>query len=216
MPSTRCAWSPQSLSHARNFPECDSTPTSTNTADPHGVSPRCTQHRLALLASRMVDDRHRPTPGPPTRPTQRPQFADADLANERHTALPIAQSLGLVEQRRSPQVRVLGQPLTHIRFEPIERIHLPRSPLPSDALTTKVRAHRLSVSSQMAGNSRNRPSPFPQSVYSPRIPPVPTSAVGLPLLAAVPSSQQLGEDPTHRLVFGVTGCVPVLLSSRVG
>lgn len=32
-----------------------------------------------------------------------------------------------------------------------------------------------------------------------------TALVVLPLLAAVPSSQQLGEDPTRRLVFGVTG-----------
>ena len=69
----------------------------------------------------------------------------------------------------------------------------------------QVRAHGFSVSSQMPGNSPHRPTPLPQRVYSPRIPPVPTSAVGLPLLAAGSDTQQLGEDPTQRLVFVVTG-----------
>ena len=131
---------------------------------PRGV-PQMRPVPLAFLTRRMIDDRHRLAPGAPTRPTRRAQLPVTDLANERHIALPVPQSLGFDEQRRSPQVRILGQPLTNIRFEPVERIPLRRSPLPEGPLTRKVSSYCLSVSSQMAGNSRDRPSPFPQRVY---------------------------------------------------
>ena len=216
MPSTRCAWSWDELTHARNLPECDSTPTSTNTRHPHGVSLNSSQHRLAFLAGRMIDHRHRPTPGPRTRPTRRPQPPASDLADERHITLPIAELRCLLEQCRRPKMRILGQPLPNISLDHIERIPLRCCPPPRHPFSRQVSSYCFSVSSQMAGNSRDRPSPFPQRVYSPRIPPEPTSAVGLPLLAAGSDTQQLGEGPTRDRVFASRGCVPVLLSSRVG
>ena len=152
----------------------------------------------------MVDHNSRLSSRSPTRRTRRSQLPVANLANERHIALRVTEIGDLLEQCRRPDMWILGQPLAHIRLDHIERVRS-RSPLPRDLLTRKVSSHCFSVSSQMAGNSRYRPSPPLQRVYSPRIPPVPTSAVGLPLLAAGSRSQQLGEDPTQRLVFAVTG-----------
>ena len=59
---------------------------------------------------------------------------------------------------------ILGQPLAHIRLDHVERVRS-RSPLPRDLLTRKVSSYCFSVSSQMAGNSRYRPSPPLQRVY---------------------------------------------------
>ena len=172
------------------------------------MSRSSSQHRLAFLTGRMIDHRHRPASGSPTRSTRRPQLTVSDLAGERHITLPIPQGLGFVEQRRRPKMWILGQPLTHISLDHLERIRLRRPPLPRHPLTRKVSSYCSSVSSQMPGNSPHRPSPFPQRVYSPRTPPVPTSAVGPPSPRCQISHQQLGEDPTQRLVFAVTrwGC----------
>jgi len=129
------------------------------------VSRSSSQHRLAFLTGRMIDHRHRLASGSPTRSTRRPQLTVSDLAGERHIALPIPQGLGFVEQRRRPKVGILGQPLTHISLDHLERIRLRRPPLPRHPLTRKVSSYCSSVSSQMPGNSRDRPSPFPQRVY---------------------------------------------------
>ena len=132
----------------------------------------------------MIDDRRRLTSGSPTLRTRRPQLPASDLAGECHVALPIAQLLGFFEQYRCPKVRIIGQPLPNIRFELVERIRLRRSPLTRCPLPRQVSSYCLSVSSQMPGDSRDRPTLLRQTRVLPRILPVPTSAVGLPLLAA--------------------------------
>ena len=48
----------------------------------------------------------------------------ADLADERWVTLPVTQTHHFVEQSGSPKVGVVGQPLTNIRLEGIERIRV--------------------------------------------------------------------------------------------
>ena len=88
----------------------------------------------------------------------------ADLSHERWVALRIAQRRYLVEQRRCPNVRIISKPLTHIRLERLERIRLGRHPFARDPFTQQIHPDSLSVSSQMAGNGRDRPPPLFQSM----------------------------------------------------
>src|SRR5262249_9956810 len=107
---------------------------------------------LDLLARRVLDlDR-----GPPLDPgaglAARPEAAPADLADEGDVAARVAQRCDLVVERRAPQVRVLDQPLAHVRLEAGEvngdraAAH-PRYPLPA-----QVGADRLPVTPEVTGD----------------------------------------------------------------
>ena len=120
---------------------------------------------LAFLARRMVDHNGRLSSGSPTRRTRRPQLAASDLSGKGHVTLRVTELRCLLEQCRRPKVGILGQPLPNISLDHIERIRLGCCPLPGDPLTRKVRSYCLAVSSQMPGNSRDRPTPLPQRVY---------------------------------------------------
>src|ERR1700737_3663714 len=71
----------------------------------------------------------------------------------------------LVEQHRRPHVRIIGEPLTHVHLEPIERIDNRRrlatnTDLP---LAAQIRAHRLAAMTNMTSDRRQRP---PLSAHS--------------------------------------------------
>lgn len=110
----------------------------------------------------MIQHHPRTAPSPRTRRTRRTQPPVPDLAVERLIALPIPQSLGFLEQHRRPHMGIIRKPLPNISLEPVERIRPRQPPLPEDPLTRQVSPNRLAVSTHMAGNSRNRPTPPPQ------------------------------------------------------
>src|SRR5690606_34838859 len=57
---------------------------------------------------------------------------------------------------------IIGQPLDHIRLEPVERIQPGRLANPHFLLPSQIRPHCLTVAACVAGNGRDRPSPLLQ------------------------------------------------------
>ena len=201
MPSTRCGWSWLEVIQARNRPECESAPTSTCAFDCQGVSPSSNQHRLALLTRPMINNRGGPTPGTRTGATRRSKTPMAHLPHKRGIALRIAQSRHLVEQHRRPNMRIIGQPLTHIRLELIERIPLGWDSLTWDPFIQQISPDCFSVSTQMTRNSRYRPSPPSQSMNFHVFLQCQHKGQGSSPQLPTTHNQQLGESPTQQRVL---------------
>ena len=96
----------------------------------------------------------------------RSEFAVTQVVREPLIAAIEPQRDDLVEQHRRPHVRIIGEPLTHVHLEPIERIHDRRrlatnTDLP---LTAQIRAHRLAVMTNMTSDRRQRPTLHAQRV----------------------------------------------------
>src|SRR5665213_139214 len=102
---------------------------------------------------------------PTTRLTMRTQTADTDLTHERRIRPSVTEPDDLIEQRRRPQVRIVNEPGPDIRLERRQRIGRRRHPPSRHTFAIQIRADRLRVSFQMAGDRRDRPAPFPQCVH---------------------------------------------------
>ena len=164
---------------------------------------------LAFFARRMIDHRHRPAPGSPTRRTRRTQPPASDLAGERHVTLPIPQPLGFVEQCRCPKMGILGQPLPNISLDHIERIRLRRPPLPRGSAHQKGELVTVLRSLPRCRAIAHIDQPRFLNACTPHVFLLcQHQRWGSLSFAAGALTQQLGEDHTQRLVFAVTrrGC----------
>ena len=101
-----------------------------------------------------------PAPHPATRFAVRTQLALAELADERRIRPVVAERDDLVEQRRRPQMTVIGEPGPQIGLEPVQRIRRRRRPPPGLAFAVEVGADRLAVAVEVTGDGRDRPSPL--------------------------------------------------------
>src|SRR5690606_27886796 len=93
--------------------------------------------------------------------------AVADLTGERRIGPRIAERHDFVEQHRRPHVRILGQPLTDVGLEPVERILLAVGS-PTDAgpaFAGQMSSDRLAVPTGVTGDRGDRPSPLLQRCY---------------------------------------------------
>ena len=145
MATTRWAWSIESENQQRNLPEHDKAPTNTNVLAPHGVDGGPKPVPLNLLTRRMLDVHVRAALHPRTRLAMRPESTVTDLTGERliRPPIPVRQRLDFDEQHRRTQMRIIREPLTHIRLDPIERInHLAR---PDTDLAVGTRSPTSSV-----------------------------------------------------------------------
>ena len=137
--------------------------TTTTITQPHKPS---VQHMggTPLVGRRMIDHHRRLAPGARTRPTRRTKPPVAYLANECRVALFVTQAPHFVEQHRRPHMGIIHQTLPNIGLDHPERIRIGSHPQARHPFARQMRPHRSSVSPHMTGNSRNRPSPLPQSM----------------------------------------------------
>jgi hypothetical protein len=83
----------------------------------------------------------------------------ADLTGERRIRPLIAERDNFVEQHRRPHVRILGQPLTDVGLEPVERIRraVGSAAHTGFAFAVQMGSDRLAVPAGVAGDRRDRP-----------------------------------------------------------
>jgi len=119
---------------------------------------------LGLRPGRVLDHRNRPVLGRPARLTRRPQPAGSQLAGHRRVRAVIAEPEQLVEQRRRPQVRIIGEALSAVRRKGIERISPTTGPNPS-LPPGQVGTDGPAVFTQMPGDRGDRPTLAAQRVH---------------------------------------------------
>jgi hypothetical protein len=89
----------------------------------------------------------------------------ADLADEGRVALGVAESAHLLEQDGAPDVVVVAEPGPDVLLEVGQRIgNVGPGTNPGHPFAVQIRPDRLSVTAQMAGDGRDRPSPLSQSM----------------------------------------------------
>jgi hypothetical protein len=88
----------------------------------------------------------------------RPQPARPERARERRVRPRVAQLAHLVEQGRSPQMRVALQPQPAVVGERLEAVRLVAHPHSRGALPAQIGPDRLAVTPQMLGDRRDRPA----------------------------------------------------------
>src|SRR5450759_5917869 len=94
-----------------------------------------------------------------TTPAVRPESLRADAADEGRVAARIAEGGHLDEERREPEVRVVGVASPKVWREGFERIGC-RAPADAECtFACDIRADRLAVAPEVAGDGRNRPAP---------------------------------------------------------
>ena len=93
------------------------------------------------------------------RRTSRPQLVPADRRGERLIRPAEPKVDDLVEQRRRPQMRVIGQPLPAVVEEVGHRLRPGRVALTRTALAVQIRTDRLAVMPEMSGDRADRPTP---------------------------------------------------------
>jgi hypothetical protein len=103
-------------------------------------------------------------PFTPAHASQCGRSALADLAHERRVAAGVAERDDLNEQRRRPQVRVIGEPGPDVDLEVDQRIIDDSDTNAGLAVAVQIGPHRLAVALEMAGDGRDRPAPFLQRV----------------------------------------------------
>jgi hypothetical protein len=74
----------------------------------------------------------------------------------------VTQRHDLAEQHRAPHVRIVDEPLTDIRLEPLEHIGLDPPAHARLAFAGQIATDRLAVMADVTGNRRDRPAPLPQ------------------------------------------------------
>ena len=119
---------------------------------------------LGLLASGVIDDRHRPPLRGVATLAMRAQLAQPELPRERRIRLIEPEHDNLVEQRHRPKMRVLDESLTAIRGERIEHTCTGRSADACGAFAVQIRADRLAVMAEMASDRRDRPASLEERV----------------------------------------------------
>ena len=113
---------------------------------------------LGFLTRRMVDHRDRAAFRGTARFARRAQPTVPDLPGQRRIRQGKTQWLQLIEQRDRPQMRVFFQSGGHIADERGERVRLRRSTFTGGASTRQIVTDRLSVTTQMPGDRRDRPA----------------------------------------------------------
>ena len=107
---------------------------------------------LDLLAGGMADLDRRPAPDPSAGLAVRPQLAAANRLGEARVRPRIAQPAHLVPEGGRPDVRILPQPLGHVRQVRRQRVRHRPAPLPRAPLTSEVRPDRVPAPAQVPGH----------------------------------------------------------------
>jgi hypothetical protein len=107
----------------------------------------------------MVDLDRVPALHPPARLAVRAQLTFTDLADERWIRAVVAERDDLVEQRRRPQMAVIGESGPKVGHEPLQRIRHRRRTDARLAVAVEVGADRLAIVTEMTGDGRDRPPP---------------------------------------------------------
>jgi hypothetical protein len=94
----------------------------------------------------------------------RAQPGEADLAGEAHVRGGVAEPDDLVEQGTRPQVRVVVEAGNDIGPVVGEGVGAGWATNARHPLTGQIGAHRLAVTPEMAGDGRDGPPPFGQSI----------------------------------------------------
>ncbi len=119
---------------------------------------------LGLRTRRVLDHRDRPTRRRGARLARRAQPASSQRPGHRRIGPVVAQVDQLVEQGRGPQMRVVGQPLTRVANERVERIRAATNPNPR-LPASQVGADGLTVPAKVAGDRGDRPPLPSKSVH---------------------------------------------------
>lgn len=133
---------------------------------------------LGLLARWMRDDRDVAAARDLAGFAMRAQLVHTDRRGQRRIRAGEPEPGQLVEQRRRPQVRVIGQSNPAVFEERVDQRRLRALPPSRLALAGQIRAHRLAVHAQVPGDRRDRPALLTQRmrlhVFLPRQhPPLP-------------------------------------------
>ncbi len=115
---------------------------------------------LDLLTRRMLYLGGRLSLYPLAGAAVRAQRPIAQLADEGRVALRVAQLLGFVVERGSPEMGIVVKALAQVGFELLEAVLSGPATLTDLAFSLQMGPHRLAVAAQMAGNGRYRPAPF--------------------------------------------------------
>src|SRR5450756_2524336 len=106
----------------RTRPEYGRVPRRTWAVPPQGARRRSNQSHSDLVARRMLDLDRGPAADAGATLAVRPQAVLADTPGERRIAAGIAERHDLVEERRQPEVRVVGEARREVRDERFERV----------------------------------------------------------------------------------------------
>jgi hypothetical protein len=116
---------------------------------------------LDLLARRVLDLDGVAALHAPACLAVRPQPTLADLAHEAGVAPLVTERGDLDEQRRRPKMWVIAEPGPDVALEVGQRVRHRGHPGARLTVAVQVRADRLAVTLQMAGDGRDRPAPLP-------------------------------------------------------
>jgi hypothetical protein len=104
----------------------------------------------------------------------------------------ITQFPQLIQQRRGPQMRVIGQPDPAVHHKRRHDHRAPAGPPTRLAIPAQIRARRLAVMTQVPGDRRDRPAPPAQRlrlhIVLPREHPAP-KIVAMMITATIPEKQ---------------------------
>jgi site-specific recombinase XerD len=109
---------------------------------------------------RPADARSRSSPdrGRPDSARSAAQAMLGDAPHETRIAQPIAERDDFVEERREPEVRIVGEAGGEIGDEGLERIRARPAPDARGPAAADVRADRLAIAPEVAGDGRDRPT----------------------------------------------------------
>jgi hypothetical protein len=120
---------------------------------------------LGFITRWMRNDGIRALGGGAAGLTHRAQIPGPDVAGQALIRQPKPQALEFVEQGAGPQMRILHQARRHIVDERVKRIRRRPGTHPRLLFTIQVLADRLTVEPGVAGDRRDRPTTFAQSMY---------------------------------------------------
>ncbi len=94
----------------------------------------------------------------------RAQARQADLTGEAHVRTAVTKRDDLVVECRSPQMWVVDEPGGEVRAVVGKSVRPCRAPDARSSFAVQVRANRLAVTLEVAGDGRDGPSPLEQSI----------------------------------------------------
>src|SRR5208283_3792967 len=119
---------------------------------------------LDLVARGVIDLDRISTLYPRARLAVRAQARQADLTGEAHVRTAVTETDDLVVKCRGPQMRVVDKAGGEVRAVVGQSIRPRQAPDTRSSFAVQVRANRLAVTLEMAGDGRDGPSPLEQSI----------------------------------------------------